>query len=372
MDASLGNLQSQRKDMPLPHALHDRGALAILTVLLPLLTSLPVFSADPVRGPNGHFYIAVESLAISWDDANLAAASMSNFGAQGHLATIQSADENQFIDNLRTALVGQEGPTELWLGGYQLDNETEPSGGWFWVNDEGPIEGYTNWGPGEPNNSSVSGEEEFLAMGVSGSSGWNDEGYLGNIAGFMVEFDSGLFADAGPDQEKSSCSEVVQLDGSGSQPDEALINWTIKSKPAESLAAIDDPTTRSPFFIADLPGTYVVQLTVSLGEASMSDEVIVLVSCPLFHRGDSNGAGRTDLSDAIYTLAFLFQTGEPIRCADAADANDDGNVDISDPIYVLGFLYLGSSQLPPPGPLNCGPDLTADQLPECSYLPENC
>lgn len=355
-------------------ALYGRGSLAILAILLPLLASPSVLSNDPVRGPDGHFYQAVQSPSISWNDANLAAAKTFFHGEQGHLATIHTAEEDQFINDIRIALVseGEASAVELWIGGYQLDNQTEPLGGWVWINDEGPIEGYTNWYPGEPNNSSVSGAENFLAIGLAGSSGWNDEGYLGNIGGFIVEFESGLFADAGPDQEKSECSAVVRLDGSGSQPGEALFHWTIASKPAGSLAAIDDPPTRSPSFIADLPGTYLVQLTVSRGADGVSDEVIVQVSCPLFRRGDSNGAGRTDLSDVIFTLAFLFQAGEPIRCADASDANDDGSIDITDTIYLLYSLFLGTSPPPPPGPVTCGPDPTADGLPECGYLPENC
>jgi hypothetical protein len=242
-----------------------RGTIAVLTSLLPLLASPVVLSGDPVRGPDGHFYIAIESRGIIWNSANQAAMEMSNFGEQGHLATVRTAEEDRFIEDLRYSLFGAEccSPGEFWLGGYQLDQQVEPAGGWVWINDDGPIEGYTNWFPGEPNDWSVSGPEKFLALGIASSFGWSDEGFLGNIAGFIVEFDSGLFADAGPDQEKSACFDVVQLDGSGSLPGTALLDWTLLSKPAGSVAAIADPAARSPTFFADVPGTYVVQLTVS-------------------------------------------------------------------------------------------------------------
>jgi len=352
----------------------SRRFLVLLTCLGPLLTPPPLFSNDPVFGPGGHFYQAIQSPSISWNDAHLAASSILFQGRPGHLATIATAEEDNFVNEVRIALVGAEcsGAVELWLGGYQDQAYAEPGGGWFWINDEGPIEGYTNCIQGEPNNSSALGEEEYLALGSCGVFGWNDEGYVGNIGGFVVEFDSGVFADAGLDQVKTTCSEIVHLDAGASQPNDALFHWTIVSKPGGSLAAIDDQNTRTPSFVADLPGTYLIQLTVSDGDYSASDELLVRVSCPVFRRGDSNGAGRTDLADAVYTLDFLFQTGEPIRCTDAADANDDGTINIADPVYVLLYLFLGAAPPPLPGSETCGPDPTADQLQECRYLPENC
>jgi hypothetical protein len=65
-----------------------------------------------------------------------------------------------------------------------------------------------------------------------------------------------------------------------------------------------------------------------------------------FDRGDSNDDARVDLSDAVFTLAFLFLGGPPPACADAADANDDGTIDISDPVATLGALFLGQGSLP--------------------------
>src|SRR5206468_2709298 len=68
----------------------------------------------------------------------------------------------------------------------------------------------------------------------------------------------------------------------------------------------------------------------------------------IFLRGDSNVDGAVDLSDAVYTLGYLFSEGAILRCEDAADANDDGRVDISDPIATLGNLFLGTDGIPPP------------------------
>ncbi len=80
-----------------------------------------------------------------------------------------------------------------------------------------------------------------------------------------------------------------------------------------------------------------------------------------FIRGDANGDGKIDLSDSIYLNSYLFKSGPPPGCMDAADANDDGKVDISDGIYLNNYLFLGSGS-PPPAPYpNAGADPTADQ-----------
>ena len=84
-----------------------------------------------------------------------------------------------------------------------------------------------------------------------------------------------------------------------------------------------------------------------------------------FRRGDSNGDAEVDLSDALRTLGYLFLGAVAPDCPDAADANDDARLDISDAVGTLGFLFLGSAPLPPPGPIECGPDPTGDGLGEC-------
>ncbi|MBI4606641.1 MAG: hypothetical protein HY721_32155 [Planctomycetes bacterium] len=80
-----------------------------------------------------------------------------------------------------------------------------------------------------------------------------------------------------------------------------------------------------------------------------------------FRRGDSNGDGTEDISDAIVIVAYAFLGGPAPRCLDAADANDDGEVDIADPIFLIDVLFRGTARLPPPSPV-CGTDTTPDPL----------
>jgi hypothetical protein len=77
----------------------------------------------------------------------------------------------------------------------------------------------------------------------------------------------------------------------------------------------------------------------------------------LFHRGDSNGDGAVDLSDAVTIIDFLFSAGAAPGCRESADADNDGGIDLSDPIGLLGFLFLAGPPPAPPGPAPpCGPD----------------
>jgi plastocyanin len=80
-----------------------------------------------------------------------------------------------------------------------------------------------------------------------------------------------------------------------------------------------------------------------------------------FVRGDTNGDGAVDISDAVATLAHLF-LGAPRRpCDDALDANDDGVLNIADPISTLSFLFVGGPEPPDPHPFR-GADRTGDDL----------
>jgi hypothetical protein len=104
-------------------------------------------------------------------------------------------------------------------------------------------------------------------------------------------------------------------------------------------------------------------------EATATDGLILTASFvpelganDLFLRGDSNRDGRVDLSDAVYTLGYLFLGSPMPECDDAADADDSGLINITDPIRTLGTLFLGDDPLPLPTG-EPGPDPTADGLP---------
>ncbi len=94
-----------------------------------------------------------------------------------------------------------------------------------------------------------------------------------------------------------------------------------------------------------------------------------LASQPLgscgFRRGDANSTGSVNLTDVIYLLQHLFTGGPPLSCSDTGDFDDDGSSDLTDAVLILTFLFRGADLSGPPGPYECGPDPTQDDLPEC-------
>jgi hypothetical protein len=87
----------------------------------------------------------------------------------------------------------------------------------------------------------------------------------------------------------------------------------------------------------------------------------------LFRRGESDGDGALQLTDAVLTLKYLFRAGARPTCLDAADADDSGAIQITDAILTLNHLFLGGQGLP--GPFgSCGTDATADEL-GCAAFP---
>ncbi len=72
-----------------------------------------------------------------------------------------------------------------------------------------------------------------------------------------------------------------------------------------------------------------------------------------FIRGDSNGDGEIEISDAIFTLRYLFASGDTPGCVAATDTNGDDQSDIGDAITLLNYLFVSGSAPAAPFP-ECG------------------
>ncbi|MDZ7583788.1 MAG: IPTL-CTERM sorting domain-containing protein [Thiobacillus sp.] len=169
-------------------------------------------SGDFYNGVNGHYYRYVAASNIDWHVARPAAEGLSLFGMTGYLATITSAQENDFIANHTNA-------PNIWLGAADRDlriNEgcgesrytydgtatNHAEGHWYWVT--GPetctwfwqgtgsgsaVDGrFASWAANEPNNSS-SLEHHAVTNWNSTKGAWNDLSYDHSaVSGYLVEF----------------------------------------------------------------------------------------------------------------------------------------------------------------------------------------
>lgn len=138
---------------------------------------------------NGHRYRAVCQEGVSWEEASAAAQA-----AGGHLATLGSVEENEFVFGLVDFPgiwgAGGGGP---WVGLVQEEGAVEPAGGWGWVTGE-QLE-FTAWAAGLPDDAGAGGESRGqLWSGSEGtrSSAWNDaaDAEGGGLAdGYVIEWE---------------------------------------------------------------------------------------------------------------------------------------------------------------------------------------
>jgi hypothetical protein len=146
--------------------------------------------------------------------------------------------------------------------------------------------------------------------------------------------------------------------------------------PEENLFDISPPLTRT--FVAEgyyvtlranalAPGPHTIEW-VALREG---EQLPLLRYAPLtvepcdasaFRRGDSDGNGVVNVTDAVTVLGRLFRGEDPLPCDDAADGNDDGGLNITDAVFILEHLFRSGPAPPAPGPADCGTDPTEDAL----------
>ena len=199
-------------------------------------------------------------------------------------------------------------------------------------------------------------DEPGAAVFVRNLTFWKDQ-WNGNSA---------PVAEAGPDQTVVPGADglgVVVLDGRLSHdPDGDELHFTWLEQ-GELVAAGAEATVKLPV------GSHEITLSISDPADHVSVDTALMVVQGSFRRGDSNGDGEVDISDAVFILFFLFAQAGPPLCMDAADVNDSGTVDLSDAIYALAFLFTNGLVPPSPGPAEPGYDTTSDDL-GCTGYPE--
>jgi hypothetical protein len=169
-----------------------KAGLVVLLVLMFVNCAV----ATPTEQYNGHYYEVVETGKNypTWEEAKIAAAEMTyesdGIQMQGHLATITSEGEDEFVSGLYTYTQD----VYYWLGGYQPEGSAEPSGNWQWVT--GETWSYTNWeiyssNSKEPSETTTEeyGPENYLITWHDYT--WNDWGNTKPASGYIVEYEPG-------------------------------------------------------------------------------------------------------------------------------------------------------------------------------------
>ena len=146
-------------------------------------------------GPDGHEYQLVCG-SVSFSAAKTAAAR-----AGGHLVTINSAKEDDFVAGVidvpgAWTAWNIDTVTGPWLGLVQEPGSAEPAGGWGWVTGEALT--FTKWSIGEPNDGVGSSVHEHRAVfwgpGLTRATLWNDM-EAGKTAAYVIEFEPKLALD---------------------------------------------------------------------------------------------------------------------------------------------------------------------------------
>ena len=225
------------------------SGVALAIAILPL-TASATYTSTPTLVAEGDFdgrhYEIYAYAGVSWHTANAAANAAIHIDVNGHLATITSAAEDAYIESLRASASASEGlaQPEVWVGGVtDSDCSPVPGCGWNWVNDEGPIStsqvplnSYSNWLSPEPNNAGSG--EKHLGVGLFGQFGWNDEGNLGLIGGYVVEYDTPTVIDpeecTGAEGCETTSGQHVTLPASalGNDPEIGIRTYEFSDDPS--------------------------------------------------------------------------------------------------------------------------------------------
>ncbi len=173
------------------------------SIILACMLGVPSVSsvmAAPVQwtGGNGHWYdFVILSTGMSATDAESTAESSTFMGEFGYLATIETPEEQAFLNANWTgagSVSGQFMDYSYFLIGAS-DRESEGDFKWIGGPEDGDTLGFTNWAGGEPNNGGVGdgdpGEEDYTVAWWTDALGgaWNDTPVGGDgFKAYLVEY----------------------------------------------------------------------------------------------------------------------------------------------------------------------------------------
>jgi len=171
-----------------------KKVFVVMATIALLCMDMNVQAAPVQWSGNGHWYDAISfgsnwrTQHPNWIQSKSMAESSYYQGIQGHLATITSQEENDFITSAFPE--SWQGEYGYFLGGYQDMADayySENAGGWKWVTGE-PWSEFVNWRSGEPCGGS---SDNALAFHLNGQ--WNDVDHTrtsDTARGYVVEYEA--------------------------------------------------------------------------------------------------------------------------------------------------------------------------------------
>lgn len=157
--------------------------MIIVTVLFTAVNGAATRNIPSTALKFGDNYYQLYDNSMTWTQAEKYCESLG-----GHLATITTADENNFIKEL---IVNQGNKKTYWLGA----SDAEKEGAWKWVTGERFL--FSDWENGDPNNDRRKTDEGEDYLEIVSSLRWNDGeedgdgagNYALNNHGFICEWD---------------------------------------------------------------------------------------------------------------------------------------------------------------------------------------
>ena len=193
-----------------------------ISICAVVFTAVSTF-AVPVQwrvedGGNGHWYERVGDFfdldsRKNWHDAKAISEGRTHEGASGHLLTVASEAEHQFI--LDTFL--RDHPWPLWIGLTDLEqyggheSSFPDDSGWVWVTGE-PVT-FSRWGPGSPDQTQVDEDAALYGSSIEEYGRlyqWNDAQPQDHAA-FLVEYEPVAVPDSTPFAMTIACTALVGM-----------------------------------------------------------------------------------------------------------------------------------------------------------------
>ena len=247
-------------------------------------------SVDPVPQGDHHYLLVNDAAGIDWDEARIQATAMTHQGLAGHLATITSQAESDFIrDNVAPPAASSTPTTEIWIGGVQQPGGAEPGGGWAWVT--GEAWSFENWWQGEPNDWEGPGSDDALMVWSLRGCEWNDIGRRNRLYYYIVEFEPGFTPPEAEDDtatvDEDSPDNLIEVLDNDSDDDGDPLEITDVSDPPHGDAVIVgehiEYTPATDFPNHDPTGSDTFTYTISDGKGGSDTATVTVTVEPLPH-----------------------------------------------------------------------------------------